>query len=157
MTAFENARRNARRVLMPPQRLQLSQWIEENVCLPSSMAVPGRVRLYKYQKGIADAISDPSIERVTLVKAIRVGFTTLITSAIASYIINDPSPIMVVLPTESDARSYMVSDIEPIFAASPVLHNVLESDEEHGKRNTLLQRGFKGGHFFEDFSGHGTA
>jgi phage terminase large subunit GpA-like protein len=149
MTDFKNVRRNARHVLMPPQRLKLSQWIEENVCLPSSMAVPGRVHLYKYQRGIADAISDPAIEKVTLVKAIRVGFTTLITSAIASYVVNDPSPIMVVLPTESDARSYMVSDIEPIFSASPVLQNVLESDEAHGKRNTLLQRGFKGGHFLK--------
>ena len=110
MTAFENARRNARHVLMPPQLLQLSQWAEENVCLPSSMAVPGRLRLYKYQRGIADAISDLQRSRgMTLVKSIRVGFTTLITSAIASYIINDPSPIMVLLPTESDARSYMVS------------------------------------------------
>ena len=43
MTAFENARRNARHVLMPPQLLQLSQWAEENVCLPSSMAVPGKL------------------------------------------------------------------------------------------------------------------
>ena len=57
---------------------------------------------------------------------------------------------MVLLPTESDARSYMVSDIEPNSAASPVLQSVLESDEEHGKRNnTLLQRGFKGGHFLK--------
>jgi phage terminase large subunit GpA-like protein len=142
---FKDVRRNARHVLMPPQRLQLSQWIEKEIVLPSSMAIPGRVRLYAYQRGIADAISDPSIERICLVKAIRVGFTTLVTSAIASYIINDPSSIMVLLPTEADARSYMVSDIEPIFASSPVLQGVLEGDDEAGKRNVLLQRGFKGG------------
>ena len=38
-----------------------------------------------YQVGIADAISDPAIERVTLVKPVRVGFTTLLTGALASY------------------------------------------------------------------------
>jgi phage terminase large subunit GpA-like protein len=84
-----------------------------------------------------------------LVKGIRVGFTTLISSAIASYIVNDPSPIMVLLPTESDARSYMVSDIEPIFSASPALQDLLEGDDSDSKRNTLLQRGFKGGHFLK--------
>jgi hypothetical protein len=32
------------------------------------------VRLWPYQRAIADAISDPLIERVALVKAARVGF-----------------------------------------------------------------------------------
>ena len=44
--------------------------------------LPGRVRLWPYQREIADAISDPLIERVTLVKPVRVGFTTLLTGAI---------------------------------------------------------------------------
>ena len=39
-------------------------------------ALPGKVRLWPYQRAIADAISDPDIERITLVKAVRAGFTT---------------------------------------------------------------------------------
>jgi phage terminase large subunit GpA-like protein len=101
---FIDVRRNARHALIPPARLNLSQWIEKEIVLPSSMAVPGKVRLYKYQRGIADAISDPAIERVTVVKSIRIGFTTLLTAAIGNYIVNDPSTIMVVSPTESDSR-----------------------------------------------------
>jgi hypothetical protein len=46
------------------------------------------------------------------------------------------------LPTESDARDYVVSDIEPIFAASPTLRGTLTED---GERNTLLSRRFTGG------------
>jgi phage terminase large subunit GpA-like protein len=140
---FIDVRRNARHALIPPQRLNLSQWIEKEIVLPSGMAVPGRVRLYKYQRGIADAISDPAIERVTVVKSIRIGLTTLITSAIANYIINDPSTIMVVLPTESDARLYMVNTVEKIMEASPALRGVFEGNES--ERDTLLSRHFPGG------------
>jgi phage terminase large subunit GpA-like protein len=131
--------------LEPPPRINLSEWIEENIRLPEGVsAIPGRVRLWPYQKGIADAISDPEIERVTLIKPVRVGFTTLLTATIGSFVANEPSPILVLLPTEADARDYVVSDIEPIFEASAPLRGMLAYDEE-GERNTLLSRRFPGG------------
>jgi phage terminase large subunit GpA-like protein len=69
----------ALRSLIPPPRLQLSEWIETNIKLPEGVsALPGAIRLYPYQREIADAISDPEIERVTMVKAARLGFTTLL-------------------------------------------------------------------------------
>jgi phage terminase large subunit GpA-like protein len=132
--------------IRPPIRQSLSQWIETSLRLPEGVsALPGAIRLWPYQPGIADAISDPHIERVTLVKPVRVGFTTLLTGAIGSYIVNEPSPILALLPTESDARDYMVSDIEPIFDASPALRGALGDAEDEGGRNTLLSRRFAGG------------
>jgi phage terminase large subunit GpA-like protein len=137
---------NALRSLIPPPRLLLSDWIERTIVLPEgTSAMPGRVKLYPFQRAIADAISDPTIERVTLVKCVRIGFTTLLTSAIGSFVVNEPSPILVLLPTESDARDYCVSDVEPIFAASPALRGVLEDDTVEGERNTLLSRRFPSG------------
>lgn len=141
-------RRNALASLRPPPKLTLSDWIERNVMLPSDVsALPGPVRLWPFQREIADAIGDPSVERVTLVKPVRVGFTTLITSALAGSVANYPSPILCLLPTEADCRDYMVSDIEPIFSASPALTGLLQrgSDEEAGNRDTLLYRRFPGG------------
>jgi len=45
---------------------------------------------------------------VTLVKPVRVGFTTLLTGAIAAHGANDPAPILALLPTESEpSRSSM--------------------------------------------------
>jgi hypothetical protein len=59
--------------LIPPPRLRLSEWIEQNIRLPEGVsALPGPVRLWPYQVGVADAISDPSIERVSVLKAARV-------------------------------------------------------------------------------------
>ena len=133
--------------LSPPPRLKLSEWIEANVILPDDVsALPGAVRLWPFQREIADAIGDTTIERVTLVKPVRVGFTTLLTGALAGYVANDPAPILALLPTEADARDYMVSDIEPIFANSPSLSGLLSRDRGgKNERNTLLARRFPGG------------
>jgi phage terminase large subunit GpA-like protein len=134
------------KALEPPPRIQLSRWIEENVRLPEGVSsMPGPIRLWPYQYAIADAIQDPTLERVTLVKPVRVGFTTLLTGALASYMSNEPAPILALLPTEADCRDYMVSDIEPIFQNSPKLRGLLEDDTEVGERNTLMHRRFPGG------------
>ncbi|WP_180899211.1 phage terminase large subunit family protein [Martelella soudanensis] len=141
-----NVRKNALAALMPPPKRRLSDWIEETIMLPDDVSsLPGSVRLWPFQRDIADAIGDPLIERVTLVKPVRVGFTTLLTGALAGYIANDPSPILCLLPTEADCRDYMVSDIEPIFTASPEITGLLARGGSDGDRNTLLSRRFPGG------------
>ncbi|MCD1642469.1 phage terminase large subunit family protein [Aurantimonas coralicida] len=136
----------AMKALRPPPRLRLSDWLERDIRLPEGVsALPGKVRLYPYQREIADAIGDTTIERVTLVKAVRVGFTTLLTGAVGSFVANDPAPIIALLPTDDDARDYVVSDIEPIFAASPVLAGLLSGDTTEGQRDTMMSRRFPGG------------
>lgn len=143
---IETVAARARRALIPPPRLRLSDWIEAHIALPEGVsAQPGPVRLWPFQREIADAIGDPSIERVTLVKPVRVGFTTLLTSAVASFVANEPAPILCLLPAEADCRDYVVSDVEPIFAASRVVADALADDREEGERNTLLSRRFPGG------------
>ena len=139
-------RRQSMAMLTPPPRLALSEWIEGHLHLPEDVSsMPGRVRLWPYQHGIADAIGNPEVERVTVVKPVRVGFTSLLTGALASFVANDPSPVLVLLPTAADCRDYMVSDIEPIFAATPTVRSLLAADMGDEDRNTLLSRRFPGG------------
>jgi phage terminase large subunit GpA-like protein len=146
MASIVEIRRAALEALRPPPKLALSGWIERHLVLPEgASAQPGKVRLWPYQRGIADAIGDPAIERVTLVKAVRVGFTTLLIGAIGSFVANEPCPVLVLLPTEADARDYTVSDIEPIFQVSPLLRGTLSDDAPEGERNTLLSKRFAGG------------
>ena len=57
----------------------------------------------------------PVIERVTMCKAVRLGFSTLVTATIGAFSSNDPAPILLLMPTEADARDVVVSEIEPIF------------------------------------------
>lgn len=132
--------------LAPPQRIPLSAWIESSLRLPEGQTdTPGRVRLWPFQPAIADAMSDPEIERITLVKPTRVGFTTLITGLVGSHIANDPAAIGFYLPTEDDCRQFMVTQMEPVFEATPSLAKVLIKGEDDRGRNTILQRLFAGG------------
>ncbi len=72
--ALATTRSRALAALKPPPRLSLPDWIESNMRLPEGVsATPGRVTLWPYQRGIAEAISDPLVERVTVVKPVRVG------------------------------------------------------------------------------------
>ncbi len=51
--------------MRPPPRLRFSAWIEQHLLLPDGVsALPGPVRLWPYQRAIADAIGDPAIECV---------------------------------------------------------------------------------------------
>jgi phage terminase large subunit GpA-like protein len=129
----------------PPPKLKLSEWIEGNISLPDDSAVPGPMRLWPWQIGIADAISDPMAERVTLLKASRIGFTALTIGAIGAHVVNEPASILILLPTESDARDFIVSDVEPTFGSSPALKRALSADREEAERDTLTSRRFTGG------------
>lgn len=49
------------------------------------------------------------------------------------------------LPTEDDCRQFVVSNVEPTFAASYLLDGTLSGDLKEKNRNTMLSRRFPGG------------
>jgi phage terminase large subunit GpA-like protein len=135
VTTLAEVRARSLKALIPPARIRLSEWVEKEIVLPSgTSALPGAYRAWPFQTEILDAIGSAGVERITLLKSVRVGLSTMIVGAVANFIVNDPSPILLVLPTESDARDVMVSDVEPIFAASPALRGALSADVEEGER-----------------------
>ncbi len=71
-------------------------------------------------------------------KSVRVGFTTPLTGALGSFVPNEPAPIFALLPTEADHRDCVVSDVEPVFEATPALRGLLTADTEGDGRNTLM-------------------
>ncbi|MGV6850209.1 MAG: phage terminase large subunit family protein [Marinibacterium sp.] len=144
LDALDQIERDAWASLKPPAKLRLSEWTEQNVYLPASLAAaPGLMRLFPYQREMADAMSDPEVERVTACKGARVGWTQLTVAALAHFVANDPSSVLAVLPTESDSRHMMTGIIEPTFRASPALSDALTADS--AGRDTMLTRHFPGG------------
>ncbi len=132
--------------LHPPVKLDLPDWIEATVRLPSDVsAQSGPLLLTPVQRGIAAAMGDPAIERVTVVKPVRLGYTSLLSALVGYYTQSDPCPILTVLPTESDARGWIVDDVAPIFAATPDLRGLLSVEADAAKHSTLLSRRFPGG------------
>lgn len=110
--------------------------------LPAGVsATPGRVRLWEFQKAIADSIGDPAVPRVSVLKSVRTGYSTLLVAAVGSYVSNDPAPIIALVPTEADARTFMVHTVEPIAEATPALSGLFAD----GDRDTILSKRFPGG------------
>jgi phage terminase large subunit GpA-like protein len=128
-------------------RERLSTWAERVICLPSGIASePGRIKLYPYQRAICDAIADPNIEKISVLKSARIGFSTLLISGIAHFIVRDPAAQLVVLPTMSDCRDFMITDIEGVFADSPEITGFLPMPHPgRSDRNTLTHRMYEGG------------
>ena len=132
--------------LAPPPRLDFPDWIDANIRLPNDVsAQSGPIRLTPVQRGIVEAMGDPTVERVTVVKPVRLGYSTLLSALAAYHIAADPAPILVVLPSESDARGWTVGDVASIFAASPSLRGIVSVEADAAGRSTVLARRFHGG------------
>lgn len=130
--------------LRPPPQLTYSGWAEEHFRLPTSSASPGRFRPWKFQREPLDTIGDPTIERVSIIKSARTGFTVSLVAGIAAIAANDPAPIILLMPTDDDARGIAVDEIDPAFRDTPVLRGLMPVGRYDG-RNTLTHRVLLGG------------
>jgi phage terminase large subunit GpA-like protein len=73
--------------LRPPLDIPLTTCIEANIKLPQRLAAePGAVKLWPPQREIANSIGNADVERVTWLKAVRSGYTFLLTAAVARYL-----------------------------------------------------------------------
>lgn len=138
----------------PPPRLSLSDWAEKFYVLSAETAAePGRWRSLPYQVEMLNSITDPTVTQVTVMKSARVGYSLCMSAAIAYYMAQDPSSILVVQPTVDDAKNFSKESIAPMLRDVPVLARLVLRDIEEkssgrGKKdasNTLQQKAFPGG------------
>jgi phage terminase large subunit GpA-like protein len=131
-----------------PEELSFVEWMEREIVLPSDVAAtPGRLRLTKPQRGVAEALDDPALERVSIMKSARVGASTLLVSLVGYWATRDPGPIGYLQPRDSDARDFMQAEFEAIVDASPCLKHVF-TYVVGGRgtiRGNLVTRFFPGG------------
>ena len=128
------------------QKAELSEWADENAFLSAeSSAEGGRWRTLPYQKGIMDAITDPGIEQVTVMKSARVGYSKILNHVVGYHVHQDPAPIMLVQPTIEDAQGYSKEEIAPMLRDTPVLRGLVSEAKAKDGANTILQKQFPGG------------
>jgi phage terminase large subunit GpA-like protein len=137
-------RHSVARALRPPPEMRYSDWARENFRLSTNSAAPGRFRPWKFQRGILDAIGDPTIERVSVIKAARVGYSTTLIASLGAVAVNDPCPIILLMPTDDDARGIAVDDVDPAFRDTPALKGIMRVGR-YDARNTITQRAMLGG------------
>lgn len=139
----------------PPPRLSLSEWAERYYVISAETAAePGRWRSLPYQVEVLNSITDRTVTQVTVMKSARVGYSLCMSAAIAYYMHQDPSSILVVQPTVDDAKNFSKESIAPMLRDVPVLSRLVFRDvDEKGKggggskaqSSTLQQKAFPGG------------
>jgi len=126
--------------------MTLSEWADSYAYLSAeSSAEGGRWHTLPYQKGMMDAITNPKIEQISVMKSARVGYSKILNHVAAFHIHQDPCPIMIVQPTIEDAQGYSKEEIAPMLRDTPCLKGVVSEAKSKDGANTILQKQFPGG------------
>lgn len=136
-------------VLEPPKPLTISSWAAEKRRLSrEASAEPGRWNLDRapYQRSIMDAISSPGLKRVVLMTSAQIGKTEMLLNTIGYYSEHDPSPIMVVNPTDAMAQAFSKDRLAPMIRDTECLKEVYGMAKSRDTANTILHKQFPGGH-----------
>jgi terminase, large subunit len=147
MTALDDALdRVMREALRPPPVLSLAEWADRHARVPvAGNAQPGPWRPFAYQRGWLEAMSDPLVKQVVVQKSARIGYTRCLIHAASFYIAQDPSPVLVVLPRESDAEDFSRSEILPALLDTPALFEIAGDLRSRSSEQRVAKRVFKNG------------
>lgn len=132
--------------LNPPPQLSLSAWANEFAYLSRETSADiGKFVSFRYQDGMMDAVTDPAVGKVTVMKSARVGYTKLLDHMVGYYIHQDPSPILIVQPKETDARDYSATEIAPMLRDTPVLAAIAGDLNAKSSNQKIEKRMFRNG------------
>jgi phage terminase large subunit GpA-like protein len=93
-----------------------------------------------------DAMTDPAVVRVSIMKSARVGFTLMMSAGIGYYMHQDPTTIMVVQPTVEDAENYSKETVAPMIRDVPALAKLkIRSIGPKNSSDTMTLKKFSGG------------
>lgn len=133
---------------MPPPKFTISQWADEYRFLsPESAAEPGKWRTSRaeFQRGIMDAVTDPRVRTVVLMKSAQVGATEILGNIVGYFIHQDPAPILLLQPTLEMAEAWSKDRLMPMLRDTPALSSLIADARSRDSGNSLLHKLFPGG------------
>jgi len=132
---------DALQLLCPAEQLTVSEWASKYRILDSkSSAMPGpwSNSITPYLKGIMDEFNNYETEKIIFVKPTQVGGTESLQNMIGYIVMQDPSPTMVIYPTDKLAQSVSENRLKPMIEASPELNSKFDAN------SPLLELHFEG-------------
>ena len=132
----------------PPPRLSLAEWSDEHRVLsagPSAEAGRYRTDRAPYLRGILDAMGDPRIERVVIMKSAQVGASEALLNLVAYHVAMDPAPILMVLPTVELGHSWSTERLAPMIRDCPILRGRVHEPHVRDSGNRIASKQFPGG------------
>ena len=134
--------------MKPPEALTVSEWADKYRRLsPESSAETGpwRTRRTPYLKEVMDAFTDPKVRHIVMVAASQVGKSEGLNNMIGYIIVQDPGSILLIEPTQGDAKEYSKLRIAPMIRDCSVLRKIVSQSIRGDTGNTILQKSYPGG------------
>lgn len=92
-----------------------------------------------------DAVSDPSVKEIWVMKSAQVGWTEILNNVIGYHIDQDPAPMLLVQPTLEMAEAWSKDRFAPMVRDTPAIHGKVADPKARDSGNTLLHKSFAGG------------
>lgn len=128
-------------MLCPPEQLTVSEWAEKyRVIDAKSSAMPGAWsnNITPYLVGVMDEFNNYETEEIIFCKPTQVGGTEALQNMVGYIVMQDPSPTMIVYPTDVLAKSVSENRLQPMFKATPELKGRFDENSQ------LLELQFEG-------------
>lgn len=111
----------------PRERLGGWQWADrERVLSREESPAPGPWRSLVWQREILDALADPTVDWIVILKAAQMGVSELVRCAVGRWALLDPGDVLWVVTTEQAARKAM-KKLQAMFRSTPALRPLLSS------------------------------
>jgi phage terminase large subunit GpA-like protein len=124
----------------------LSRWAEQNITLSREYARQAdQLRLFGWQREIFDSFTDPRVSEIVLMCGTQMVKTLFIQAAIAYAIAEQPGPILVLQPSEGDAKAFSKERLTPMLRDCEVLHGKVARAKSRDSANTIQEKWFPGG------------
>ena len=131
-----------------PPKLDVAQWADaERMLTVSSSPFPGRWKTERaeYQRGIMEAFSDAKTEKIVCMTSSQVGKTEILNNICGFFLVHDPCPLLVLLPTLELARAWSVDRLGPMINSTPAIRDQIGDPRMKDGDNTILQKQFRNG------------
>lgn len=133
----------------PPPRMSTTEWANAYRYLSAKgSARPGKyvASLTPWVDAIHEALDDPAIYKVVLMKAAQVAWTDgVINNYVGKRIDLDPCPMLMMHPTMEAAKDYMQEKFLPMIEATPRLRAKVDTSGSRKSGNRGLFKNFAGG------------
>lgn len=124
--------KEALKYLLPPEDISVSEWAERYRVLDSkTSAIPGPWSNDRtpYLTGVMDEFNNYETEEIIFCKPTQIGGTEAMQNMLGYTVQQDPSPTMIVYPTDQLGQSISENRLQPMFRLCPELKKRFRESE----------------------------
>lgn len=140
------------RAATPPPLLTVSEWSDAKRRLPETSAAQGgrwRTERTPYLRGIMDAVHEPGVRIITLIKCVQSGGSESLHNILGYHIEHKPCSMLVVHPTEKVGQAWSKERLGDMIRSTPALRAVVRTKRgnkaAHEAESTLDMKMFPNG------------